>query len=147
VGGGLLKVALERAAADAAPGDHDQGKQQKGSACSCIWVAGPLNDAAGAAARICAVMTEKRSLFAKPTVFRRPSRLLVQIRTMPRPTPAMPAQKPASHKRGTSPKTGGDGGRGAEKKPETGRRSISSSIFVDVRAARARNNLSSKARR
>jgi hypothetical protein len=85
-------------------------------------VAGPLNDA-GAAAKICAVMTEN-SRSCETTVFDG-QRLSFKADDVA-PAPAVPA-KPAPHRRGTSSKRAAAVVEEPPKKPET-TSSISSSI-------------------
>ncbi len=97
-------------------------ESSKGLGMQLHLVAGPLNDA-GAAARICAVMTENdRS--CETTVF--DGQRLSFRSDDAAPTPAMPA-KPASHKRGASSKRAAAVVEEPPKKPET-TSSISSSI-------------------
>jgi len=97
-------------------------ESSKGLGMQLHLVAGPLNDA-GAAAKICAVMTENdRS--CETTVFDG-QRLSFRSDDVA-PTPAVPA-KPASHKRGASSKRAAAAVEEPPKKPET-TSSISSSI-------------------
>jgi hypothetical protein len=84
-------------------------------------VAGPLNDA-GAAAKICAVMTENNRT-CDTTVF---DGQRLSFRDDVTPAPAPPS-KPASHKRGTSKRAAATAPVEEPKKPET-TSSISSSI-------------------